>query len=96
MKQRALLLLFLIVGLVGTLVGTVWMLASIIFAPNGTRAWNIALGFDRLGNATTGGDGRETISSRAGKLMAERGWACQVCKFLDWLKKEHCVNSIGV
>ena len=71
------------------------MLGSIICAPYGTRAWNIALAFDRLGNATTGGDGKETISSRAGKLMAERGWACYLCKFLDWLKKEHCKNSIG-
>jgi hypothetical protein len=94
-KRRALLFLFLIVGIVGVLIGAIWMLMSIIFAPDGTRAWNIALAFDRLGNATTGGDGKETISSRAGRLMAERGWACYLCKFLDWLKKEHCKTSIG-
>jgi hypothetical protein len=71
-------------------------LGSIIIDPTGTRAKNIALGFDRLGNATTGGDGKETISSRANRLRATTGWACQLCKFLDWIQKDHCKNSKGV
>ena len=96
LKKRALLLLFLLVGLVGTVLATIWMLGAILFAPEGTRAWDIALGFDRLGNATTGGDGKETISSRAGRLMGEKKWACYLCKLLDWLEKKHCENAIGV
>ena len=95
MKRRSLLLAFLVVGFFGAIIGAIWMVMAIVFAPNGTRAWNIALAFDRLGNATTGGDGKETISSRAGRLMTERGWACYLCRFLDWLKKEHCKDSVG-
>jgi len=95
-KQRIWLLVFLILGLIGTILGSVWMLGSIIVAPEGTRAKNIALGFDRLFNATTGGDGKETVSSRADRLRTTRGWACKLCKFLDWLSKDHCKNSAGV
>ena len=95
-KPRVLLLFFLLVGIFGSIIGAIWMFIAIIVAPNGTRAHDIALGFDRLGNATTGGDGKETISSRAGRLVPEnRRWACILCKFLDWLSKDHCKNSIG-
>lgn len=94
-KLRIWLLIFLLVGIFGAVVGSIWMFVAIIIAPTGTRAHDIALGFDRLGNATTGGDGKETISSRAGRLMATTGWACYLCKFLDWLQKDHCKNSIG-
>lgn len=95
-KIRLLLLVFMLVGVVGALIGVAWMLAAIIFAPRGARAWQILLGFDRLFNATMGGNGKETLSSRAGRLMQERGWACQLCKFLDGLKKDHCKDSVGV
>lgn len=95
-KQRIWLLFFLLLGIFGSIVGAVWMLVAIIVDPNGTRAKDIALGFDRLGNATTGGNGKETISSRAGRLVAEnRGWACVLCKFLNWLSADHCKKSIG-
>ena len=95
-KRRFLLLIFLIVGLQGVILATLWMLMCILFSPNGKRAWHIAIGFDQLANATTGGNEDETISSRAGRLKREgRGWACVLCRLLDWLQKDHCSNSAG-
>ena len=94
-KPRLLLLIFLIVGIFGACVGIIWMFIALIVSPNGSRAKNIALGFDRLGNSITGGNGQETISSRAGRLQAAGGWPCYLCKILDWLQKDHCKDSIG-
>lgn len=97
LKRRLTLLIFLIVGLVGALLSAAWMLICILFAPNGKRPWHIAIAFDQLANATTGGSEDETISSRAGRLKREgRGWACVLCRLLDWLQKDHCKHSIGV
>lgn len=96
MKRRALLLLFLIVGVGGCILAALWMLMAIVFAPDGQRAWHIAIALDQLGNATTGGSEDETISSRAGRLRKEgRSWACMLCKLLDWLQHGHCDTSIG-
>ena len=96
LKKRLLLLLFLVIGFGGYILSAVWMIMCIIFAPNGTRAKHITLAYDQLGNATTGGDIDETISSRAGRLRKQgRGWACVLCKVLDWLDKNHCEKSIG-
>lgn len=42
----------------------------------------------------------ETISSRVGK-QRDKGerWACMICKWLDWIDKQHCetaqVNDYG-
>lgn len=95
LKRRVLLLIILIVGMVGAIIASVWMLLAIIYMPFGDRAWNIAQALDRLGNATTGGDGREMISERASRLLKEqRGWACCLCKFLDWLDTGHCKKSV--
>lgn len=97
LKPRLFLTIFLIVGFFGSIISAIWMIGAILIAPNGTRAHDIALGFDRLGNSATGGNGQETISSRAGRLMSEkRGWACVLCKFLDMIQKDHCKKSIGV
>lgn len=97
MKRRALLLVFLVVGVTGCILASLWMLMAILFAPNGQRAWHIAIALDQLGNATTGGNEDETISSRAGRLKRDgRGWACVLCKLLDWLQKDHCNKSIGI
>src|SRR5665811_1499461 len=97
MKLRALLLVFLFVGIGGCILATSWMLMAIIFSPNGQRAWQIAVSLDKLGNATTGGFEDETISSRAGRLRKRgRRWACVLCRLLDWLKKDHCKDSIGI
>jgi hypothetical protein len=39
--------------------------------------WNILIAIDQFGNAATGGDPDETISSRAAKAMQKsRAWGC--------------------
>lgn len=97
MKLRILLVIYLLVGLFGCLVSALWMVACILFSPTSPRAVRIAIAYDQLGNTMTGGNEDETISSRAGRLRKEgRGWACVLCKLLDWLKKDHCEKSIGV
>jgi len=97
MKKRLLLLLFLSVGLIGVSIASAWLVLAAIFSPDGDRAHRIVLALDQLGNAATGGSEDETISSRAGRLRKEgRGWACVLCRVLDWLQKDHCENSIGV
>ncbi|TFW71914.1 hypothetical protein C3Y98_05285 [Methylotenera oryzisoli] len=75
------------------LVAAVWMLCAIISGSN--RALLIAKSFDQLGNATTGGNEDELISSRAAKAR-KRGekWACVLCKILDKIEANHCENSI--
>ena len=59
---------------------------------------NILLAIDFLGNALTGGDPEETISSRMGKKRA-KGKECKICKvlckFLDWLDPRHCADAIN-
>ncbi|MCK9389864.1 MAG: hypothetical protein M0Q22_15925 [Sulfuritalea sp.] len=96
LRRRLLLLVFLLAGLVGFLLAAVWMLACILFAPYGPRPMHIAIGFDQLVNAATGGSEDETISSRAGRLRREgRGWACVLCWVLDKLETGHCERSIG-
>ena len=58
---------------------------------------NILLALDFLGNALTGGDPEETISSRIGKKRV-KGKDCVICrflcKFLDWLDPRHCRDAI--
>lgn len=96
MKRRLLLLIFLLAGLIGCILAALWMLLAIIFSPDGDRARHIALAYDQLANAATGGSEDETISSRAGRLRKEgRGWACFLCHVLDWLEKDHCKKSVG-
>ena len=96
LQRRLLLLVFLVAGVIGCILAIVWMLACIIFMPYGPRPMHIALAFDQLVNASTGGSEDETISSRAGRLRKEgRGWACVLCRVLDALDKNHCEKSIG-
>lgn len=55
--------------------------------------WLVAL--DEFGNALTGGDRDETISSRAAKARNEgREWGCVLCRLLDLVQKGHCDNSL--
>lgn len=57
--------------------------------------WNILIAIDQFGNAVTGGDPDETISSRAGKAMREgKAWGCVLCRFLNLLENDHCIKSI--
>lgn len=57
---------------------------------------NVALGIDETVNAVTGGDGEETISSRAAKAqVAGKKWGCVLCKILDLFQKDHCKISLN-
>ncbi len=96
LQRRILLLVFLVAGILGAILAAIWLQVCILFMPFGTRPMHIAIGFDQLVNAATGGSEDETISSRAGRLRKQgRGWACVLCWVLDKLKKNHCENSIG-
>lgn len=57
---------------------------------------NVAIGLDEFGNALTGGDPDETISSRAAKARNEkRAWGCVLCKLLAWITAtDHCTLSL--
>ena len=94
--QRLYLLLLLLLGQLANVITTIWMLLAIIFSPGTNRALRIAIAYDQLLNAATGGSEDETISSRAGKLLPTTKWACVLCKFLDFFQKDHCKNSIGI
>lgn len=96
MKRRLLLLIFMLGGQFANTVAFWWMLGIIVFAPNSPRGLRIAIAWDQLGNATTGGSEDETISSRADRLRAENvRWACVLCRVLDWLETDHCKKSRG-
>ena len=94
MKQRLALLGLLVACQVAHLVASIWMLLAALFGSR--RAWTIALGYDQLANAATGGDEDETISSRANRArIAGRRWGCVLCRFLDIFEKDHCRKSAG-
>lgn len=58
------------------------------------KAWVIAKGFDRTGNAATNGSDREFISTRANRARKEgRRWGCILCRVLDWIDPNHCEKS---
>jgi hypothetical protein len=79
---------------VAHLVASLWMLLAILGGSQ--RAWTIAVGYDQLANAATGGNPDETISSRANRAMKEKeAWGCVLCRFLGWLDKDHCDKSAG-
>ncbi|MGF6781127.1 hypothetical protein [Paraburkholderia sp. GAS334] len=74
-----------------------------VYRPNGdglVHSWWYCL--DCLGNALTGGDPRETISSRAGKARLEgKEWGCALCALLGWAASiiagkptDHCTLSV--
>lgn len=95
MKQRLALLAIWFICLVVSLISSLWMLASIV--AGSPRAWQLALGYDRLGNIATGGSGKETVSSRANRGRSEgaKGW-CILCRLLDYIDNDHCRKSAGV
>jgi len=88
MKVRIVLLLaWLFIGILNTAVW-LWMGVSILF--DTPRAIDIAIAYDRLGNAAMGQGDRETISSWSGR---QNGWQE---KFINWIffhlmgEENHC------
>ena len=56
-----------------SIVASLWMLAALV--AGSPRGWRLALAFDQLANAMTGGDEDETISSRAWRNRHRQPWA---------------------
>lgn len=58
---------------------------------------NVLIGVDQLANTIAGGDPDETISSRAGKAVKDnKWWASYLCRFLNYLERDHCMESIEI
>ena len=76
--QRLGLLAIVVVCQFAHVVGSLWMIAAALGGSD--RYWRIARGYDRMGNAVTGGLDTETVSSR----------------ILDWIEKDHCSKSEGI
>jgi hypothetical protein len=56
---------------------------------------NILISVDQFGNAITGGDADETLSSRFGKAKIEgKWWGRFNCWWLDLIDKGHCEGAI--
>ncbi len=94
-KSRLCIVLLLLICIPILVVILIWgILAAIV---GSTRGWNTIVAIDRCGNTVTGGIETETISSRAyrGTLEKNKGW-CILCKFLDYIQKDHCKNNSGV
>ena len=70
------------------------------------RRWiyNVLISFDQLGNAISGGDPDETISSRLGRLkvahggtVPKRSWlyfARPLDAVLEWIDPNHAIDAI--
>jgi hypothetical protein len=87
--KRLLLFAIWLVCLLCAIVALPWMLACLLV--DSPRAWTIALGFDRVGNALTGGVDAEYLSARANRVQKEgRVWACVLCRLLDRIEPGHC------
>lgn len=96
--RRIFLIIFLLAGLLASVISGLWLLACILFSPYGQRATRISIAYDQLANAATGGSEDETISSRAGRMLlrGDKGWPCVLCRILNWLESDHCKKSIGI
>lgn len=76
-------------------IASLWMVVAAVSGSD--RYWRIAKGYDRVGNAATGGLDTETVSSRANRARSEdRRWGCVLCRVLDWIEKDHCSKSAGI
>jgi hypothetical protein len=63
--------------------------------PLKSYGYNLAVALDEFGNAITGGDPGETISSRSAKARNnDRVWGCILCKFLNIFQKDHCDKAL--
>lgn len=95
MKSRLGLLAIWLLCLIAALVGLAWMLLAII--AGSPRAWTLAKAYDQVGNAATGGDEDECISSRAWRYRASPGWR-QIRGLVDWVAAQagdhnHCQRA---
>lgn len=92
MKTRLIMLAFFFLCQFAHVVATLWMLVAILWGSK--RALAIAEGYDRVGNAVTGGLSSETISGRAARGTREgnQGW-CLLCKILDYIDPGHCKRA---
>lgn len=92
-RALGLLAIWLACALVG-IVAWVWMAAAL--AAKSHRGWIIAIAFDQLGNAATGGSEDETVSSRAARGRDQGIWRwCLLCKLLDAIDPGHCDRARG-
>ncbi len=59
--------------------------------------YNLLYALDTDSNAVLGGDPRETISSRLGKVVKEKdsAWAYYACRVLSWFDHAHCMGAIN-
>jgi len=91
MSRLTLLALWLLCQLAHA-VASLWMLISIIVGS--PRALQIAIGYDQVANAATGGTVDQTISRRAARGAREGmpQW-CMLCKLLDLVALDHCKNN---
>jgi hypothetical protein len=70
------------------------------YHPNDSYLYNLAVTLDCLGNAISGGDPDETISSRCAKAslveQAEGRYAggCRMCAFLAIFQQDHCTKAL--
>lgn len=96
LRARVLNLALLMLALVGLLVAVIWAVVAALADSKSGRARNVLIALDQVGNAALGGSEYETISSRADRARAAgRKWGCWLCRFLDFLQKDHCKNSRG-
>jgi hypothetical protein len=69
-----------------------------IYKPRPTESYsrNVLVALDEFGNAVTGGDPGETISSRAAKARNEHLlWGCVLCRVLAWITRtDHCTLAL--
>lgn len=85
---------FLFVGVflccqVAHVIASIWM--PLAWLGGHKRFWDIAEGYDLMGNAMTGGAPGEYISTRANRARKEgRRWACVLCNLLDKIDSGHC------
>ncbi len=94
MKRTLALIIIWLVCLICAVVSLLWMLTACFLGPN--RAWNIAKGYDLVGNATLGNWVDEYISSMATKAAYRRHtwWAVALCKLLETIDPGHCAATL--
>lgn len=97
MKRAVAFLLVWLLCFATAVSGLVWMPLSAIFG-SGRRALRIAVGFDRLGNATGAGDEDEPFSARCWRLRHEpryEWWRDKIDRAFLFLKgqSDHCKGA---